>query len=651
MNSRFLTAFLLLVLSTVVVSAQQAAGDAINAVSRSDLAALRSVIASGFDLNFRYGRVSPQFDGNGKTLLLVAVYIRKTKEVQLLLNEGADVNAQDNAGNTALSLAAENNDVELVKVLLAAHPNPNLRASNGLSAAEAAAILGYRQCLEILREAGVPYESNLSFAAALGDITEIKALIAKGADVNAPRTPTSFVPLALAARENQLEAMRLLISSGAKVDAVGATTPLVLAAGWNRLDAVKLLLEAGANPDLASESGLYPLANVARVGFTEIARLLVERGANPKGVGTKFSPIHEAARNDQPEIIELLLTKGADINATKDGWTPLMMAAAENKPFATQLLLQKGARVGMKVKTQTDGPYVGINGERGKVEREFTALQLAESNGNDAILEIFKNPDLPLKRQRTDFTKSKDVSVKDWTKKYADFDPRQGRIGRVSAFKQTFGEPTQITELDHKVIWTYRCKDGLVRIQLGDPRFTGDQLLIEDFTSSSIPENDSQSTDTPRSETPSSPADNPTAKAKPTKRPSPTAAKPKQDSAATVAPVSVTQSTKPRAATTETSDALSADLFFALSGKNWDAAKKLVERGANLDGSITGKPLLQVMVEAKNTEAVKWMLANGANRNVKDKSGRTILEALQRRLALASPDDPIREVAKLLQDP
>jgi ankyrin repeat protein len=58
---------------------------------------------------------------------------RRNAVADLLLEHGADVNAQSNHGDTALHYAADENNVQLVKLLLDHNANPNLTQSQGMT--------------------------------------------------------------------------------------------------------------------------------------------------------------------------------------------------------------------------------------------------------------------------------------------------------------------------------------------------------------------------------------------------------------------------------------------------------------------------------------------------------------------------------------
>ena len=106
--------------------------------------------------------------------------------------------------------------------------------------------------------------------------------------------------------------------------------PLGLAAFFGHEDVAKALLERGADPNTPSRNGqkVTPLNSAAAGQHLEIARMLLEAGADPNArQSDDFTPLHSAAQNGQIEMARLLLSHGADPNAaTTAGVTPWKMA-------------------------------------------------------------------------------------------------------------------------------------------------------------------------------------------------------------------------------------------------------------------------------------------------------------------------------------
>lgn len=295
-----------------------------------------------------------------------------TAAVRSLLNQGADVNAPQADGATALHWAAYHNNLELADVLLAAKANP--RAAN--------------------REGATP----LRLAAINGSAPMIEKLLAAGADPN-ETSPYGETPLMFAARNGNPEALRVLLARGANVNAkenIRGTTPLMWAAEQRNAAAVKVLVENGADvsatskPD--SKGGRAYLAPTVR----QRAESEAERGGNPlggqakqkgkgraggfqarnkgKGGGNAFgidlanlSPEEAAQLAEQLGVeVSVLTAPGADIVAILDqaaaaaafgfggrgqqdtsggGLTALVYAARQNCIECAQILLDAGADI------------------------------------------------------------------------------------------------------------------------------------------------------------------------------------------------------------------------------------------------------------------------------------------------------------------
>lgn len=71
-----------------------------------------------------------------------------------LLQAGADVNARNRHGQTALMIAAKNGHIELIKVLLAAGADCNVTAKYNLNALMLAVLNGHEEVAKLLAQAG-----------------------------------------------------------------------------------------------------------------------------------------------------------------------------------------------------------------------------------------------------------------------------------------------------------------------------------------------------------------------------------------------------------------------------------------------------------------------------------------------------------------
>ena len=152
--------------------------------------------------------------------------------VRRLLRDGADVNASQGDGMTALHWAAERDDAELADVLLYAGAR-----------LDAGTRIGHYTPLHLAaRSAGAPV---------------VELLLDAGGDPNANTTNSGATPLHLAAATGDPAVVGALAEAGADVngrEGAWGQTPLVFAAANNRVAAMKVLLDAGADPSLAAWS-------------------------------------------------------------------------------------------------------------------------------------------------------------------------------------------------------------------------------------------------------------------------------------------------------------------------------------------------------------------------------------------------------------
>jgi len=191
---------------------------------------------------------------------------------------------------------------------------------------------------------------SLHEAAKAGDMESLKALLAKGADINA-KDGDGITALVWAAIRSQPAAADLLLANGAAVDAAtsDSSTALLFAARSGETDIVRALLRKGANANAPNSSGITALQLAAKSGLADPVQALLEGGADPNlADDTGYTPMYYAAASGNLGIATQLLARHANVNAAlktqQPPRTPLLVAGWNTHTEMVDLLLQNGAR-------------------------------------------------------------------------------------------------------------------------------------------------------------------------------------------------------------------------------------------------------------------------------------------------------------------
>ena len=106
----------------------------------------------------------------------------------------------------------------------------------------------------------------------------LRILIANGADVNA-KTSSGKTPLVLGSWS--VDCVRILVEAGAEVNTADAhgNTPLIGAAHEGSTESLKLLLKTGANPNAQDSFGWTPLMAAVIHGTPQMVKALLDAGA------------------------------------------------------------------------------------------------------------------------------------------------------------------------------------------------------------------------------------------------------------------------------------------------------------------------------------------------------------------------------------
>jgi uncharacterized protein len=204
-------------------------------------------------------------------------------------------------------------------------------------------------------------DSPLIVAAKNGDLVGVRAQIAKRVNVNEPASDGSTA-LLWAAYHSDLDMTRALLAAGASVNTANryGVTPLLQASRTGATPVMQALVRAGADPKQTRAEAETPLMAASRTGRLEGVKLLLEAGANVNGTDAyqKQSALMWAANEGHTDVIKALLAAGADANQKAHisaiterknsdfptgGFTALMYAAREGHEAAARALIAGGA--------------------------------------------------------------------------------------------------------------------------------------------------------------------------------------------------------------------------------------------------------------------------------------------------------------------
>ena len=342
-------------------------------------AAVQALIAKGADVNAREKT-------RGQTALMWAVANTHPEVTRLLLAKGADVNARSAnrtlvynmggnrsagsasadtpleevpiGGSTALLFAARSGDVESARQLIAAGANVNDVQADGNTVLIVAAHSGHGTLSQLLMEHGADVKAAplgytaLHAAVLRGTLRDrslvnpdpgagvplVKALIARGADVNAQVRKGTPV--------------RRWSHDFAFLNRWVGATPFWLASRFLEIDMMRTLADAGADTKLPSRDGVTPLMVAAGMGysrasgteaFTKDRRDFSYYNSESFEVATTIPVEEEKLAVD---AVRLAIELGGDVNATNAvGDTAVHAAAALGMNSVIQLLAERGAKL------------------------------------------------------------------------------------------------------------------------------------------------------------------------------------------------------------------------------------------------------------------------------------------------------------------
>ena len=275
----------------------------LDAAQRDDIDAVKSLLASGVDVDAK--------SEDGSTALTWAAMRSNAAMAERLLAAGADPNISNMYGVAPLQVAIENSATEVARLLLLKGANPNAARESGETPLMTAARLGNGEIVKLLlsrhadpnaREKKFG-QNSVMWAASSPDI--IRMLIDAGANV---QVTTNVWDVKAAIPGSSFRTVGATgvpwVFQGDYVSKKGGQNALMFAVQKRNVDSARMLLDAGLDVNSASADGTTPLL------------LAVYKWESTDGRSVAFAPDRAMA--------SLLLDRGAAINvADTQGYTPL----------------------------------------------------------------------------------------------------------------------------------------------------------------------------------------------------------------------------------------------------------------------------------------------------------------------------------------
>ncbi|KAL5402689.1 hypothetical protein PMIN04_012954 [Paraphaeosphaeria minitans] len=217
---------------------------------------------------------------------------------QILVGQGAEVNAQGGSCGNALHAASIRGHGEVVQVLIKAGADIDAQSGHSGNALQAASFECHTSVVKILLDSnadvnsqGGRYGNALQAASAADRQAVVRLLLAYGANIDA-QDGLCGNALNAAAAESHTATVELLLEKGVKVTQSDVQRRSVLHHAINSAfcttSLVKLLLSRGAPMDTVDIENMTPLHYSIKFGHQSIAGLLLDRGRPSPRTGGMF---------------------------------------------------------------------------------------------------------------------------------------------------------------------------------------------------------------------------------------------------------------------------------------------------------------------------------------------------------------------------
>lgn len=305
--------------------------------------------------------LTPAEQNTLNSLLVQEVQRKDVEGIKRAVNQGADVDTLIWDEWPCLHRAALFGLNDAVALLLSrgANMNPHVKirkplfwATSGGHSSTASLLLDHEDKNELVSNAA-DNQAAFNEAAENGSLT-IMLIIRSRREVRLNiKNQYDQTPLQSAAGKGHRDIVKFLIDEGTLLeDHEQGDQALLRAASAGHLEVVKFLCCQGkVDPNARDGQGSSALCYAAKSkdaesneeNGEEMAKFLLDKGADPNPASGSDGPLHEAAVHEHLKMVALLLEHGADPTLNANGWCPLTNAIRYKSPGVITLLL--GAKV------------------------------------------------------------------------------------------------------------------------------------------------------------------------------------------------------------------------------------------------------------------------------------------------------------------
>uniref|UniRef100_A0A673AM39 Ion transport domain-containing protein n=1 Tax=Sphaeramia orbicularis TaxID=375764 RepID=A0A673AM39_9TELE len=284
--------------------------------------------------------------------------------------DSQELNSCDEHGNAPLHWAVERNKAESCRALMDLGADPNILNTALMSPLHLAVSHGHNSlnrlwssaCTDGQHTDALSLTKNclcLSFSPSIFCLLKLK----HGARL-CQQNKLGHFPIHAAAFAGAKKAMEVILKAGEEFGHIlenhinyldkSKSSPLHLAVRGGNIDAIRLCLISGAKIDQQQNDRSTPLHLACTQGAIEVVRMMLSSVDKVEDVinltdGACQTPLHRATIFDHTELAEYLISLGADFNSIDcKGNTPLLLATSCGAWKTVALLLSKGANVNVK---------------------------------------------------------------------------------------------------------------------------------------------------------------------------------------------------------------------------------------------------------------------------------------------------------------